>query len=236
MKTLPAEGRRRLHTNTAYAHLWGFSRPSNQTSPAEGQRCLVGTSVFCTISSRMPSSGLQASRCIKERAECGTGLTQCRTVWRSLGLDVWQKDGITVFGTPIGSMEFVRQKMSRRIAQERRLWDTIPAVPDLQCAWQLLLQSANPRANHTFRTLPPNQSEEFAAAHDEGIWGVVENLLDLHSCAERASAQQVASLPMRMGGLGLRCASRCAAAAYWASWADAFSMISARNPAVVDLV
>ena len=32
--------RRRLHTNTAYAHLWGFSRPSDQTS----RRCLAGTS------------------------------------------------------------------------------------------------------------------------------------------------------------------------------------------------
>ena len=26
-KASPAEGRRRLHKNTAYAHLWGFSRP-----------------------------------------------------------------------------------------------------------------------------------------------------------------------------------------------------------------
>ena len=30
------------HTNTAHVHLWGFSWPSNQTSPAFGRRCLVG--------------------------------------------------------------------------------------------------------------------------------------------------------------------------------------------------
>ena len=80
-----------------------------------------------------------------------------------LGPDVWQKDGITVLGTPIGPMEFVRQKMSRRIAEERRLWDTIPAVPDLHCAWQFLLQSANPRANHTLRLEMQNERPQVAS-------------------------------------------------------------------------
>ena len=36
VKASRAEGPRRLHTNTAYAHLWGFSRLSSQTSPAFG--------------------------------------------------------------------------------------------------------------------------------------------------------------------------------------------------------
>ena len=62
-----------------------------------------------------------------------------------LGPEEWQKDGITVLGTPIGSAQFVLE----RIAEERLLWDAIPAVPDLQCAWQFLVQSSNPRANHT---------------------------------------------------------------------------------------
>ena len=38
--------------------------------------------------------------------------------------------------------------------RDRRLWEAIPSVPDLQCAWQILVQSANPRSNHTIRTLP----------------------------------------------------------------------------------
>ena len=40
----------------------------------------------------------------------------------------------------------------------------------------------------------------------------------------------LASLPLRMGGLGLRSSIRHAPAAYWASWADALSMIHARHP------
>ena len=41
---------------------------------------------------------------------------------------------------------------------------------------------------------------------------------------------------MRMGGLGLRSASRGAEAAYWASWADALPMINERNPAIAEHV
>ena len=41
----------------------------------------------------------------------------------------------------------------RRAAVGRR--DAIPSVPDLQCAWQLLLQCAGPRCHHLLRTVPP---------------------------------------------------------------------------------
>ena len=33
-----------------------------------------------------------------------------------------------------------------------------PKVPDLQCAWQLLVQCAGPRCHHFLRTVPPSQS------------------------------------------------------------------------------
>ena len=120
-----------------------------------------------------------------------------------LGPDVWQPRGISVLGTPIGSEDYVREKMIRRVEEERRL-----SVPDLQCDWQLLLQSANPRANHRLRTMPPSQSAEYARAHDEGTWQVVTTLLDLDERGDHDPARQVASLPMRMGGHFLRSASR----------------------------
>ena len=37
-------------------------------------------------------------------------------------------------------------------------------------------------------------------------------------------------LPMRMGGLGIRSASRLGPAAFWASWADALPMLEKRLP------
>ena len=45
-------------------------------------------------------------------------------------------------------------------------------------------------------------------------------------------AARLATLPLRLGGLGLRSASRTAPAAYWASWADALPMVKARAPGV----
>ena len=39
VKASQAGGRRRLHRNTAYAHLSGFNRPSCGASQAEGRRC-----------------------------------------------------------------------------------------------------------------------------------------------------------------------------------------------------
>ena len=50
---------------------------------------------------------------------------------------MWQPAGITVLGTPIGSEQYISEKMEERITKERALWEAIPTVPDLQCAWQL---------------------------------------------------------------------------------------------------
>ena len=121
-----------------------------------------------------------------------------------------------------------------RIAKERLLWEAIPTVTDLQCAWQILLQSANPRANHSMRTLPPTLSAEYCHAHDEGIWSTAKVLLGV--IPEDEEAHRIATLPMRLGGLGLRSAVRCAPAAFWASWADALQMIRQRTPDVAIMV
>ena len=153
-----------------------------------------------------------------------------------LGEEAWQPEGLKVLGTPIGSPQFTAAQL--RVGEERRFWDAIPTVKNLQCAWQLLLQSANPRANHTLRTLPPSLSGRYAQDHDDGIWATVEALLQQvpGEVEEQNFAREIATLPMRMGGLGLRSATRCAAAAYWASWADALAMISQRNRGVANLV
>ena len=154
------------------------------------------------------------------------------------GPDVWEPQGVMVLGTPIGSPQFTADRLQTRIEEERRLWEAIPYVSDLQCGWQILLQSANPRANHTLRTVPPSLSREYAVAHDDGLWGTAHALLGEipGSADELSEAKSVPTLPMRMGGLGLRCAERIREAAYWSSWADALSMIHHRNPSIADLV
>ena len=89
-----------------------------------------------------------------------------------------------------------------------------------------------PSANHTMRTMPPSLSAAYCMAHDEGIWSTAKGLLGgvPDECEEEAHA--LATLPMRMGGLGLRSAVRCAPSAFWASWADSIQMIHQRTPDV----
>ena len=107
-----------------------------------------------------------------------------------------------------------------------------PLVPDLQCAWQILLQSAGPRCNHLLRTLLPSESSRYARAHDRGMWQPAQSLLGKlpGNAEDLIMASRIATLPMRLGGLGFRCASRVAPAVFWGSWAGALNVsLSALN-------
>ena len=63
------------------------------------------------------------------------------------------------------------------------------------------------------RTMPPSVSRIYCEAHDEGIWNTAKALMGIQDASD-PEHQQLASLPMRMGGLGQRSATRCAGAAY----------------------
>eukprot|EP00973_Karenia_brevis_P026602 3670316-Karenia_brevis.AAC.1 len=94
-----------------------------------------------------------------------------------LGPDVWSPEGIRVLGTPVGTQSFTNRLLEERQAQEQELWNAMPCVSDLQCAWQLLVQCASPRANHVLRTVPPNMCQTYAKAHDDGLWQAAQSLL-----------------------------------------------------------
>ena len=151
-----------------------------------------------------------------------------------LGEQVWSREGIKVLGTPVGTHQFVSDVVTERVQEESRLWEAIGWVPDLQAAWQILLQCAGPRCHHLLRTLPPSQSRQYAVMHDEGMMRVMDSLMGGLPGESQAKedAYRLATLPMRMGGLGLRSATRMAPAAYWASWADALHMVQERLPAL----
>ena len=137
-----------------------------------------------------------------------------------------------------GKTRVESRRNTTRLEDEAKLWTALTWVPDLQCAWQVLLQCAGPRCHHLLRTLPPSQSLEYAVRHDEGMMQAMDNLLDglTGGADEKEVAHEVASLPMRLGGLGLRSARRMAAGAYWSSWADALAMIHQRLPRVANRI
>ena len=141
---------------------------------------------------------------------------------------------LKILGTPVGSPQFVQGAIHTRLEDEAKLWDAITWVPDLQSSWQILLQCVGPRCHHLLRTLPPSQSAYYAAEHDEGMQRTMWALLgDIPGGdQEKQDAARLATLPMRMGGLGFRSAVRMAPAAHWASWADALPMLLERLPVV----
>ena len=115
-----------------------------------------------------------------------------------MGPEVWSPAGLKILGTPVGSAEFVESAIRDRLEKERDLWQAIPKVHDLQCAWQLLLQCAGPRCHHFLRSVPPSQSRTYAEGHDQGLLKGLPG-----DGQQQAVGHQLASLPMRMGGLGL---------------------------------
>ena len=125
-----------------------------------------------------------------------------------------------------------------RIVKEEQLWQAIPWVPDLQSGWQILLQCASPRCHHFLRTLPPSESAWYARHHDAGMMEAMEEILGglPGDEVQKGRAKEIATMPMRLGGLGLRSAARMAPAEFWAFWADALPMISKRLPEVTNKV
>ena len=75
-------------------------------------------------------------------------------------------------------MEPCRGEDSGWLDEETQLWRAIPSVPDLQCAWQLLVQCAGPRCHHFIRNVPPEHSVAYAQGHDRGMREVVGRLLE----------------------------------------------------------
>ena len=43
----------------------------------------------------------------RRRHECGTERRCVQKEWREMGLEVWNPEGVEVFGTPVGSQRFV---------------------------------------------------------------------------------------------------------------------------------
>ena len=138
------------------------------------------------------------------------------------------RQGIVVLGTPLGNPVFIHAHLERRWRNSARCWHGF-FVGDLQSAWLILPHCAAARANYLLRVWSHSLSR--ARAHDEGIWSCLCTLLNISPFQDEI-IRSCGNLPLVMGGLGLRSAARVSVSAYWASWADCLSMISARHPEV----
>ena len=144
-----------------------------------------------------------------------------------------REQGIKVLGTPLGHDDFVAAHLESVLAEHQILLTRIPLVKDVQSAWLLLLHCASVRACFQIRVVRPSAASQFAESHNGTLWQCLSNILqiDLNQCDE--VVRDVATLPLSMGGLGLRSAVRVRSPGYWASCADCLPMMQARHPRVV---
>ena len=131
----------------------------------------------------------------------------------------WSPEGVILLGVPVGTPEFVSQHAAERLREEQQFFAKLAKLPDPQCAWQLLSRCAVPQGNYWLRTLPPTASEAYAKERDKAMWQAALQIVSASDLPHELLEQghRIATLPARMGGLGLRSSERTAPAAYWAS-------------------
>ena len=93
------------------------------------------------------------------------------------------------------------------------LLSRIPLLDDTQSAWALLLHCAGSRENYLLRLIRPELVQHFAEGHNAGLWRCLARILPASTGADPI-AKTTASLPLSMGGLGLRDAFRTSEPAF----------------------
>ena len=126
-------------------------------------------------------------------------------VWRGDHEIPTHQQGLKVLGVPLGHPDFVLKFLEAKIAEHRVLLERIPLVPDTQSAWLLLSFCAAARANFYLRAVSPDLTDQFAAAHDDGVWECLCRTLKI---SPTCGAWEQSSLPLWEGGLGLRSVAR----------------------------
>ena len=144
-----------------------------------------------------------------------------------------EDQGLKVLGTPLGHPDYVAAHLQNTMDKHRIFLQRIPSIPDLQSAWLLLLHCACPRANYMLRVLSPDKVSRFAQMHDERLWHCLCEMLEILPDQCSQMVKDSSTLPLSLGGLGLRSAVRTSTPSYWASWADCLPMIQQRHPEVV---
>ena len=151
-------------------------------------------------------------------------------VWKGPELPA-EVQGLNILGTPMGNPEFVRAHLERTIQKHRKLFERVPMVPDVESSWLLLLRCASARANYMTRVVETGSARSFCEAYDVGIWQCLEEILQ-NPLAQVGETKNFGSLPIVLGGIGLRSAARTSMPAYWASWSNILAMIRRRHPSV----
>lgn len=146
------------------------------------------------------------------------------------------RDGLVVLGSPLGTTEFIREKVESRLEEYCMGMDLLPKLEHPQAAFKLLRDSINRRAEFLARTVPAGICGDLFVQFDARLWETTCRIMDFdrlgpaaHSRVANAHCQ--AFLPVRHAGLGLRSIWRVNSYAFLGSAMDTAFMLR-RDPRV----
>ena len=128
------------------------------------------------------------------------------------GIPLIMEEGIVLLGSPIGSREFERTTIEKRVEKIREITDRLPLMQDAQSEFVLLRSCLSiPKIMFTLRTTDPTDHQILWQYFDDITREALTRILGIpvNDCQWRQ-----AQLPVSKGGLGLRAALDHAPAAY----------------------
>lgn len=255
-----------VHENDGTPHPIGMSRGVMQGDPlapvmfcmaasdrwARTERYLTaedGANTTVCMSAYLDDLVLFSSRAIKdeliekwnELGDDGLEVNPEKTI--SLSLEEMEQTGCVMLGTPIGSQEYVKRKMEERIESVSAIYANSlnSEMGKLSAQGKMILTRTSfaQRFKHLLRTVHPRGMEE--------TWRMVDQLHESYVSAirekrfednprEEGIANDILSLPIRLGGAGLCSHRRARHAAWQASCTRAHETLLARQPELAKLL
>ena len=141
------------------------------------------------------------------------------------GVPVITEEGIELLGAPIGSPAFSNQLVTARIEKLRQTLDLLPSLEDSHVEYCLLRSCLSlPTMSYSMRTCPPNHISSSLGLFDGLMRDALGSILGV-GLSDRAWRQ--ASLPVSLGGQGLRQVGLHSVAAFSVSSMHSSSLVSA---------
>ena len=127
-----------------------------------------------------------------------------------------KEPGIILFGSPIGSIQFVKQAINKRTDKIREITDLLPLLEDAHTEFVLLRSCLSlPKTMYTLCTVDPTTYQAewkvFNSITREALTHILETPVDDMQWFQ-------ANLPVSMGGLGLKTAEDHGPGAYTSSF------------------
>ena len=136
-----------------------------------------------------------------------------------------KQGGVELLGSPVwGTSDFIKSFVATQVGRILELQSCLGDLEDPQAELHLLRSCLSTgKISHLLRTVPPGSADEHFRHFDEGLRSTLSQIL---RCTISDSAWLQATLPFRLGGLGLRESLRTAPIAFLASCRNTYLLVA----------